>query len=304
LALTWPKCDATRQDVQAKLEIRFKDNILGCAIAQEQHEDGTPHIHVALRLKTRIDIKNATDLDIITGQHGNYQVQRSIKKWTAYVLKSDEFAIKWGEILDDESWTTILQTKDKKQMWEKLLEFKPRDAAINGKRIVENWEYHQSFKKSKFERPERKMLPFHPTNLMAEWVIDNIHRVDVYQRTRCLIIHGGPGLGKTEWARSLFPPGNIAYFQGNFNLKKLLAIEKLDLIIFDDCEWQYLPQKKMLLQAKGETELTDKYHKKETVHIHAPAIFLTNNEGYLKDPEYDSYWKTELDIVSLYGPLF
>nr|QKV51194.1 putative replication associated protein [Crucivirus sp.] len=304
LVLTWPKCYTSREQVREKCELHFAGNIRGYAIAQEAHKDGTPHIHVSMMLKERIDTKYENELDVLAGQHGNYQSARSLKKWTNYVLKSDVNAIKFGDILDDETWTTILQSSTVKEMWENLVKNKPRDAAINGKRIVENYHYHKGLKRKRQEKPEKKLLPFKITIPMERWVIDNVHRPNLFERTRCLVVHGGPNLGKTEWARSLFPKENVCYLQGIFNLKKLEEIEDLKLIIFDDIEWHDLPQKKMLLQAKGETELTDKYMKKCTVHIHAPAIYLTNKDDFMSDVEFNSYWKSELDVVYITSRLY
>lgn len=44
-------------------------------IAEEKHEDGSPHLHAYLKLTKTVNIKNKNKLDIKDGEtvyHGNY----------------------------------------------------------------------------------------------------------------------------------------------------------------------------------------------------------------------------------------
>lgn len=38
--LTFPQCQTTKELALQRLQQKFKDNLLGCLIAQESHEDG------------------------------------------------------------------------------------------------------------------------------------------------------------------------------------------------------------------------------------------------------------------------
>lgn len=241
-------------------------------------------------------------LRLIKSNIGNYQGQAR-KAWIKYVKKADESPIVWGDILDDETWDDILAQPTKKQVMDKLRKLRPRDAALSGDRVLHNWEIMQQLNKPVVSPPEEKLLPFKIPKIMENWVDTWIkNRVDRWDRTRLLWVKGPGRMGKTKWARSLSK--NHIYLQGQFNLAELADIDNCDLIIFDDCEWKWIPQKKMLLLAKGETQLTDKYRKKQRVRIHCPAIWLTNTYDIKQDPEYETYWKEETDMVELREKLF
>ncbi len=74
LYLTYPQCDVTATVAMENLMKLWPSTIKYAIIVTELHEDGTPHLHLLIQMKTRADIKSASFLDSITGKHGNYQV--------------------------------------------------------------------------------------------------------------------------------------------------------------------------------------------------------------------------------------
>lgn len=97
LFLTWPRCQKEPTEVLEALTEKFGvANILYVCVAREQHEDGTPHIHVALNLRTKCDIKSSEYLDELVGQHGNYQTARNIMDVIKYIQEDGDF-IEQGE---------------------------------------------------------------------------------------------------------------------------------------------------------------------------------------------------------------
>lgn len=56
-------------------------------IAQESHQDGTPHIHAFIKVDKRLEFKH-TLFDIGT-YHGNYQVAKSWRAVAEYCLKEE-----------------------------------------------------------------------------------------------------------------------------------------------------------------------------------------------------------------------
>lgn len=118
------------------------------------------------------------------------------------------------------------------------------------------------------------------------------------RRAKCLILVGPTKWAKTEWARHLFPDSHM-YFRNLFNLKKWDPTAKL--IIFDDIEWEFIPSKKTLLTQMGEGELTDRYMKKQTVHVTMPALVLINVWPDLG--KESKYWGENADIIELQYPL-
>jgi len=90
--LTWPKNDVDAGEAMNKLMERFgADNISYVCISTEEHEDGTPHLHALVCLKSKCDIKSAQDLDMVTGKHGNYQSARNVRNTLEYVKKGGQF---------------------------------------------------------------------------------------------------------------------------------------------------------------------------------------------------------------------
>lgn len=78
-----------------RLELDFEDYV----IAQEMHEDGTPHLHIWLqaREKKKFNIRDATKLDLLE-HHGNYQAARNQSAVLKYVTKDG----KWISNLPEE----------------------------------------------------------------------------------------------------------------------------------------------------------------------------------------------------------
>lgn len=66
---------------------------LECAIvAEEDHEDGTPHLHAVICLSKRWHTRNASVvLDTITDKHGNYQAVRNFRNSVKYVAKDGHY---------------------------------------------------------------------------------------------------------------------------------------------------------------------------------------------------------------------
>lgn len=159
MALTFPRCDVGRDVVQQRLEAEFPGQLAGYAIAQEHHEDGGLHLHVALRFKEKKNFKDPNCFDFLTGQHGNYQSSKYPKKWINYVLKVDESALVVGDIKEDLTWAEIMNQPSWSKAKDQLMEYRPRDLALNGKRIRENYFMHRDMEKAKKpytrnERPE------------------------------------------------------------------------------------------------------------------------------------------------------
>lgn len=97
LFLTYPKCDLEPEEALSLLrpELDFEDYV----IAQEMHEDGTPHLHCWLqaRPKKKFNIRDPAKLDLLH-HHGNYQAARSQAAVLKYVTKDG----KWISNLPEE----------------------------------------------------------------------------------------------------------------------------------------------------------------------------------------------------------
>lgn len=70
-------------------------------------------------------------------------------------------------------------------------------------------------------------------------------------------------------------------------------------VIFDDFDWEYMPNKKSWFGAQREFTVTDKYRKKMTIRWGKPLIYLTNDELTLND-----WFRDNCIRVQLWVPMY
>lgn len=51
--LTFPQCSEKKEVAAERLEQKWKDEMKGYIVCEEQHKDGTPHLHVYLSFHAR-----------------------------------------------------------------------------------------------------------------------------------------------------------------------------------------------------------------------------------------------------------
>lgn len=93
-ALTYPQCETSMVQALAAINEKWEDNVKWCVVAEEKHADGSPHLHVALMLHSRIRVQGrhaSSFFDFITGKHGNYQVMKDPYRWLRYVIKGGRY---------------------------------------------------------------------------------------------------------------------------------------------------------------------------------------------------------------------
>jgi len=130
---------------------------------------------------------------------------------------------------------------------------------------------------------------------LNEWVTKELGKKD---RPKCLVLVGPSRLGKTAWARSL---GRHMYWRGCTNITKWDA--QAQHLVFDDIEWNFIPQKKSMLTCMGAATVTDKYKGKKDIIVDKPAIVLLN-EFDIDSIAESEYWKKNLTVVFVTEPLF
>lgn len=125
---------------------------------------------------------------------------------------------------------------------------------------------------------------------LSDWVANEMLKTD---RPKCLVLVGESRLGKTQWARSL---GRHMYWRGMTNVTHW--DDAAMYLIFDDIEWQFIPQKKSLLTCMGSATVTDKYKGKKDIIVNKVAIVLMNEFDIESIPE-SSYWKKNLCVINI-----
>jgi len=97
LFLTFPQCETSKEQAMENLLGLYPD-LDWAIIAQEAHQDGTPHLHLVTRLAKKTNIRNSAHLDQVAGQHGNYQSAKKLSAVLRYVRKSDEKPLEHGPV--------------------------------------------------------------------------------------------------------------------------------------------------------------------------------------------------------------
>lgn len=124
--LTYPQCPIEMQDMLNKLK-EIKEYTY-YAICKEQHQDGSPHLHVMLRYAEPINTRNPRYYDI-ENYHPNVQSARKPKDVLKYILKDGNYMENWptkrgyGEILE--------ASKDYEEFMNLMKENQPKDYILH-----------------------------------------------------------------------------------------------------------------------------------------------------------------------------
>jgi hypothetical protein len=271
--------------------LRLEPTLKYAMVSHELHQDGNSHLHVALGWPGPRDIRDERHFDF-EGFHPNLQSARSIKRVLDYVSKAGD-VITHGDVpaFGSNAWSDVCNTSNKSDFFALIKEQHPKEFVLN----YEKLEY---FANKFFQPPrrnyEREFTTFNVPSALEQWVSSNLYGTG---RRKSLFLCSPSRYGKTEWARSLGPH---MYFNNMCNFKDDWD-DNADYIIFDDMEWDYLPNKKGFFGMQKRFSITGKYMKTITVDWGKPAIYLCNNLPVLKEPEW---WYANVDIITLNNKLF
>jgi len=307
--VTFPQCDTKKEVAAERLEQKWKEELKGYIVCEEQHKDGTPHLHVFLQFSKRKNFKSPDWADFIGGKHGDYKVARSVSGSVKYVTKEGNYVAKG---VDVEAY---------KQKGAKLSD-KIAGMLDNGKSLVEIKEEERGFfmlNKRKIEEyaafidcenQKKTKLAWVPPSLdgltdsnkqIAEWICKNIRQSRIFKAPQ-LFITGKPNLGKTsliEWLKkylSVYPIPMTEEFYDQYS-------DDYDLVVLDEfkgqktIQWlnEFLQGSTMNIRKKGSQSLKKK---------NLPVIILSNytlEECYPKanaDGRLDSL-RARLEIVEV-----
>lgn len=205
LFLTYPKCLLEKKDVQ-----EFLLSLVGCdfmLIARELHLDGTPHIHVFLTLKKKMNVKVPSFFDI-AGYHGNYQTARDSDDVIAYINKSDKEPLIYGEYVGNSQTAVQKRAIKNKQM----LSMPTHELVDTG--LINIVQYKQV------------------KEAIQMYQIDKILVPDYMPKT-CIWIYGATGIGKSRYVRDNHP-GAVFFKSQNkwwcgYNSEKIVLIDDFDM---------------------------------------------------------------------------
>lgn len=237
--------------------------ILNYIIAKEDHEDGTPHVHVYLQLDQRVSISDPAFLDL-WGHHGNYQVVRSSKAVEAYCTKEEDYITNFFQ--KKYTWGDVLAAETKEDFLDKAAKADARAFVLNKRNI--DYYVEQRFGVRPEYTPAYAVNSFRVHEQFLQYVQDELRSFG--GRGRPLILESPSRYGKTEYVRTLLHSSNIdyVYLNGLFNADAFpVDLSNVRFIVMDDmtCENFFKFAWKPFWGCQREFVITDKYKSKRTL---------------------------------------
>ncbi|ALE29596.1 replication associated protein [Lake Sarah-associated circular virus-6] len=91
-ALTFPQCDMNKEDAFQKIMDEHKPAYL--CVAEEEHKDGSPHLHALISFSSKKNIKDPKHFDLSDNEstfHCNIQSCKSVADWKRYIKKDGKY---------------------------------------------------------------------------------------------------------------------------------------------------------------------------------------------------------------------
>lgn len=229
---TWPRNTTTIEDVVTNLTCgphanpEHKDrgdyDLDWFVIGQEQHKDGTPHLHAAFAFMTKKNFKDPSVFDYLAGKHGNYQTIRSLARVIRYCIKDGKYQAEGIDVSTYQKESRFVKALAAETVKEGLSILCDADAGDYMKNL-QRYEYALN----KHIQPPTE-VKYKPEDFT----------VDLLDLTLPVVIWGRSGLGKTEFAKAHFKnPLIVSHVD---DLKKFDK-ERHDGLIFDDMTFSHWP---------------------------------------------------------------
>lgn len=183
----------------------FGEDLEGAVVAEELHEDGSPHLHACIVLKKRLHLTDAgMILDPLTAQHGNYQAVRHFHDCLRYVIKDKSYVehkLNVEEILRKKGGKfaeAVMMLAEGKQLEELETEYLPTIAMH--KRKLDEFIAWCDIKRMRANLVEYAGLVYEGTHLQTQLIVDwlnrNVREPREFKQTQ-LWVAGPPNYGKT-----------------------------------------------------------------------------------------------------------
>jgi len=279
--LTFPQCDTKKEVAVERLEQKWKDDLKGYIVCEENHKDGTPHLHVFLQFKEKIRTSKKDYFDFIGGKHGNYQVAKSVRGSVEYVTKAGNYVAKGVDVESIKKKRASKSTEVAKMLMEgksmaEVNAVDPGYVMINKRKLEEyqSWIECENSKKSKIDWIPPKLDGLTDANKqIAEWISKNIRQPRAFKAQQ-LFIHGPRNLGKTsliEWLEKSLSVYHVPMGEEFYDLYS----DDYDLVVMDEFKGQktiqwmnmFLQGSPMNIRKKGAQVMKKK---------NLPVIILSN----------------------------
>lgn len=318
--LTWPRCADPKEEIMNG--IRLLPDLEWAFLAQELHQDGTPHIHALLGFTKRKSVKNPDYFDFLTPSrsHANIQKMRSRLDSIAYLKKSDPSPLIFGQLPETESGERTKKTDEiAKRLMEgaeisSIVEDHPGFTMMHLPRMI-SFKTFWTNSKDQAKKNTNRSTTIRGIGVIADAMTDQldelsdrsavmdfqqkIHDLEIWLnrnlfeprtfRQLQLFIQSPPGVGKSSLINfieehfAVYRPAEEAFFDG--------YDDKFDLAVFDEFAakhtrtslCQFMDGGACRLRIKGGT-----IEKKKNM----PVIFLSNytpEHLYNDKIDYDAF---------------
>jgi len=299
LYATYPQCAAKKEDVLQKIVDKWSPNVSFAVVAEEKHQDGSPHLHVLVKFRSQISSSCATFADFLTGSHGNYQSARNISHVWKYVTKDGCYVVH-GDVPID---VTTSEASGKVTM-DEIADFMVSGGSLQD--VFKRWPGKMLMYRNRIEQfqqlcesaSDQERMPFSGILIpedadntyysVANWLNSNLPKAGETLRREFkapqLYLSGPPNSGKSSMIRDLMKYFRVYFAPMTEDFYDEYDDNLYDLVVFDEFRsskpitWlnQFLDGSIMTIRKKGR-----QYLKKRNL----PCIILSN---YAIDECYES----------------
>lgn len=245
--LTFPQCQQAKELTLQNVKDMFQSRLKYAIVALEQHQDGTPHLHVmiGLNLRTRT---TWSKLDTLTGKRGNYQITRRILDVMKYVTKDGDYVstgVDVGQYLSlakEKKSTAIALTIMEGKGLQELNQLDPTFVMMHLRKIKEYMAMIKMFQQKR-NKLEHGTIQFYSSNqdpailALKTWLNVNILHTRDFKQPQ-LFLHSVPNKGKTTLIQNMIKAGIRVYFLPYEDWYCDFENDCYDLIVLDEFKGQ------------------------------------------------------------------
>jgi len=267
--LTLPQSIVDRKQAYLNLQNRYPE-MEWCVIASETHLDGSPHLHIALEFKDKLNTRDMSYFDEVGDKHPNIQPMKNKRKCIAYVTKGgayDAYGIDVKAILEKKcgKFTIVAKQLISGTTLDQLNETEPGFMLQHRKKCEDYlmWIQRRNEREKKKEWKKFLTADIQDLNTAAEmqiacWLNLNIKEPREFRQDQ-LYIHGPPGIGKSHLIEQLSEYLNIYHIPRDEDFYDDYEDKIYDLAVLDEftnqktMQWlnQFLDGQPMYLRKKG-----------------------------------------------------
>jgi len=270
LFLTYPKCG-----LEPSICLELIQKVVGLEvylIAQEQHMDGTYHLHCYLRLEKKINCRNERFFDLSYENnvyHPNIQSVRSPKAVIKYVCKDGKYVTNMSQHTIDEAIKNNVKVGD---LYAEAMD-KAKESFEDGMKVLEHAKTYRDLA-IHGEAIERNMRARKKQKTTPKYTLDQFKLTFEWDKTKTLVLWGPTNTGKTSLAKALLPN---ALFVRHIDALKEYKSGNYEGIVFDDMSFKHWPREGQihLLDTDNVSQINVK-HSIAIIPEGTPRIITTN----------------------------